>query len=260
MSDPDPPVGEPREPPDGLPAVLDAADDPRLAADHVRTVPRDGDAGTAVVVGVVHGHPASVHRVRRVAELVDPDVLALELPAVAVPLFERLAGEGRGDRGGEMSAAIAAAGGAAVVGVDMPSRDSLRRLLSKVRAAGPSPRELRAVCGQVASVTGHALRCRLAALVGDRAAGATPVAPACTHGCGPDDPPAAQAADERRHLSRSRSLLGAIEPPASMRLTDEAREESMAAALGRLRADGDVLAVVGHHHLDAVAGRLASVE
>jgi pheromone shutdown protein TraB len=63
-----------------------------------------------------------------------------------------------------------------------------------------------------------------------------------------------QARDERVQARRSRSLLRAADPPRSMRLRDETREECMA---DRLAArSGETVAVVGLGHLDAVAERL----
>jgi hypothetical protein len=73
------------------------------------------------------------------------------------------------------------------------------------------------------------------------------------------DPPAEQAADERRHRSRSASLLRAIERPHADRLLDSAREESMVRRLAALADEGTVVAVVGFQHLDPVAESLETV-
>ncbi|MFC7081645.1 hypothetical protein [Halorussus caseinilyticus] len=49
--------------------------------EYVRRLP---DAGVTLV-GVVHDHPASVHRARAVVRERDPEVVALEAPPLAVP-------------------------------------------------------------------------------------------------------------------------------------------------------------------------------
>ena len=73
----------------------------------------DGSDGyPLLVVGCVHDHPASVFRARSLVESLAPDVVAVELPGLAVPLFERVgrtADEGPDSVGGEMSAALPAA-------------------------------------------------------------------------------------------------------------------------------------------------------
>jgi hypothetical protein len=107
---------------------------------YVETLAGTGDAGAVVLVGVVHDHPASVARVHRVVEATQPDVLALELPPLAVPLYEAHAAEGETPPalGGEFSAAVQAASTDDVVGIVRPSvgftRTFLRRL-SRERAA-----------------------------------------------------------------------------------------------------------------------------
>ena len=78
------------------------------------------------------------------------------------------------------------------------------------------------------------------------------------YGTTPGDPPDVQVADERRHRSRSRSLLRAIERPHADRILDGARERAMVRRLAALADDGDVVAVVGFEHLDTVADGLAA--
>lgn len=227
-------------------------DDPRLDPDYLRTV--SGDDGQVVLVGVVHDHPASVHRARAVVEQVAPDVVALELPSLAVPLFRRYAEDRQTPpaEGGEMSAAVQAADDARVVGIDAPSLAYARRLAAKLWAERPSAGTVRDVLAETAAVARHAARCRLAASpwpsVDSGFDGRV------DHDASVADPPDRQASHEATHLARSRSLLGAVERPASMRLTDGAREEAMADELASL--DGDVVAIVGFDHLDDVAGHL----
>jgi pheromone shutdown protein TraB len=227
-------------------------DDPRLDPDLLRRV--EGDRGTVVINGVVHGHPASVHRSERVVAGVDPAVVALELPALALPLFDSGADEAAGF-GAEMRAAAGAATGARVVGIDLPSRRSLRALGGRLLAERAPLDVVRGVVSQVVDITSHAAWCRMAA-ASDGLVGAARAARTVSYDAAGDDAPSEQARDEAVQLARSRSLLGAIETPAAMRLTDEARERAMAGALADLQRAGDVVAVVGADHLDAVATHL----
>jgi hypothetical protein len=66
----------------------DAPADPRLESAYLTTL----DGGAVTLVGVVHDHPASVARVRAVVARRRPDVVALELPPLAVGLYEAHAG------------------------------------------------------------------------------------------------------------------------------------------------------------------------
>lgn len=240
--------------------TLPADDDPRLQSEYIETL-AGADGETIVLVGVVHDHPASGYRVRRVVEHVAPDVLALELPSIAVPLFERYATDGETPprEGGEMSAAIQATldlkDPVAVTGIDLPSRRFARELAGVLRRERPSLGTLRSVAGEIGSVVRHAVRCRVAATAGlvgavEENLGRVNHEVSVTHS------PAEQAAHEASHLARSRSLLGAIQRPAAMALTDEARERAMASYLDDLGRGGDVVAVVGFDHLEDVAGHL----
>lgn len=215
-------------------------------------------AGTRIVlVGVVHDHPASCSRVATVVENLAPDVLALELPQLAIPLFEQFAADpAGGDPGGEMSAAIRVTDDAAVRGIDVPSTTFVRALVGTLRAASPSAGDLVDVASQTAGVTGHAIRCRLAAIpvLGD---GRDPPVDAIEYDCDPTDPPAVQADDEATRLRQSRSLLGAVDHPVAAEVTDAARERAMARRLAALGRTGDVVAVLGFDHLDEVADVLS---
>ena len=88
----------------GIETAVDVDSDPRVTGEFVRRV--SNDAGTVTLVGVVHDHPASSYRVRQVVEDVDPEVLALELPPISIPLYEQYASSDRNPPvfGGEMSA------------------------------------------------------------------------------------------------------------------------------------------------------------
>jgi hypothetical protein len=112
------------------------------------------------------------------------------------------------------------------------------------------------VASGVASVTRHALVCRLAAEVAERTSLRVEVDSPVDHDCDRSDPPAVQARDERRQAQRSQSLLRAFDPPRPVRLRDETREECMAANLEELRLRGETVALVGLDHLDSVAAQL----
>lgn len=233
-------------------------DDPRLDEAFVRRVHAD-DAGDVVLVGVVHDHPASEHRVRTVVREEAPDVLAVELAPLALPLFEQYAGtDASRPRGGEMSAAIDAADGAAVVAIDGPSLGLLRRLVGTIARDRPARSTVRTLCSQFATVTAHVLRCWLAAALGRVRSRVAAVHDAAEHDVTPSDPPVVQAEDERRQARRAVSVLSALSSPTHATYREALREEHMADRVTALRDRGDVVAVVGYGHLDAVAERLAS--
>jgi pheromone shutdown protein TraB len=233
-------------------------DDPRMTGDHLRSI--DTPTGTVTLVGVVHDHPASAFRVRTVVAARDPDVLALELPPLSLPLFERYAEDTRTPPafGGEASAAIQASTASRVVGIDGPTLPFLRRLAARLRREGGSVRTVRGVLDGLASVTKNALRCRLAAslaaLTSIRMEVDAPVAYATDRG----DSPERQAENERRQIDRARAVMDAFEPSRGTSFADDVREAHMADRLADLRRDGDVVAVVGRHHLDRVAERLGA--
>ncbi|WP_121822633.1 TraB/GumN family protein [Halostella salina] len=244
-----------------------ARDDPRLHDEYVRTVTADESAvgdgsaapGDVTLVGVVHDHPASVHRVRALIDARDPATVALELSPLALPLFEAYADAADGgppSRGGEMSAAIRAAD-CDVTGIDAPSAAFVHRLAARIRDERPSPRTVARVLRGVASVTRHALVCRAGAAVARLTGRTVELDRPVDHDCTANDPPETQAADERRQASRSLSLTRAFETPEPVHLRDATREACMAAKLEDLRRQGDVLAVVGIDHLDGVAAELA---
>jgi len=232
----------------------DAAD-PRIHADHVRTV--DGRQGTVTLVGVVHDHPASRYRVDHFVRTTDPDVVALETPPLALPLFEQYATDGPlPPLGGELSAAIAAAEDAHVVGIDGLDTEFFRTLTGRLRGERSDSETIRSVLGSVAAVLGHAVRCRVAAelarLTGIQIGVADPV----DHECSLADAPSVQADHERTQLSTSLTFLRVSDPPPAVRIRDETREACMARRLATLSEDGAVLAVVGRSHVEPLADRL----
>lgn len=241
--------------------TADWGEDPRTAPETIRSVAGDGDDGRVTLIGVVHDHPASVYRVRRAVATLDPAVVALELPPLSLPLFRRYA-DGENvppDHGGEMSAAIQAADGRRAVGIDLPRADATTTLWRRLRETWPSVRTAAGALRALGSVFTHSLRCRIAAAWGRLFETPAAVDDPLTHDCTLADPPAEQAADEARIRTVDSSLLAAFERP-HVDVLDEAREATMAAALADERAAGDVVAVVGFGHLDAVADRLRSGE
>ena len=233
------------------------AADPRLEQ-YVRYHPGGDGRGAVVLLGVAHDHPSSVARVARFLDAAAPDVLALELPPLAVPLFrEYAADEYVPPRlGGEMSAAIQTARGARVAGIDGPNAAYLKLLFRRLITEGVSMREVTEIAGDSLRGVGHALACRFGATLSRL----TPVTPKLYAHIAYDsasfDTPSAQAEHEREHVTRRRSFLRVVELPRVPALLDSVREESMALRLTELRATGDVVAVVGIEHLDALSERL----
>lgn len=233
--------------------------DPRTTGEYVRRV-TDGE-GTLTLVGVVHDHPASTHRVRRATETLDPDILALELPPIAVPLFEQYARDDRDPPvfGGEMSAGIRAARTGTAVGIDRPTWSFLRKLVRNLLRERASPTTARNVLSNVASVTKHAVLCRLAATVAARTGVRLEVDFPTAHDADWWDTPEDQALDEREQIRRSRSFMDALQTGSASRASrveDATREEHMADRLGDLRKDGDIVAIVGIDHLDPLVKQL----
>jgi pheromone shutdown protein TraB len=211
-----------------------------------------------VLLGVVHDHPASIYRVQQRVEALDPDVLALELSPMAVPLFEQHAAVEQTPPvlGGEMSAAIQAASCARIAGIDGPSPRFLGRLFRTLHRETGSPEAVSAVSKRVVSVTKHALLCRLAAILAASTGLRVEVGETVAHDCTWRDDPETQAADETRQIQQAETLLKTLARPEASVCRARARETHMADRLSTLRERGDVVAVVGVGHLDAVAERI----
>lgn len=237
--------------------------DPRITGEYIRQL--GGEHGSLTLVGVVHDHPASTHRVRRTVESVSPDILALELPPMAVPLFEQYAKTDRTPPvfGGEMSGAIQVAGTAETVGIDRPTSGYFARLSRKVVRDRPSPTTVRNVLSDAVSATKHAFVCRIASTVSAKTSVYLEVDSPVEHETDRTDTPEAQARDERGQIRRSRAFMNAFRnasPTRASRFGDTVREEQMADRLSELRVGNDVVAVVGVSHLDPVAERLDESE
>lgn len=232
----------------------EAAADPRLDEASIERV----DDGRIVLVGVLHDHPASSYRARAVVDAVDPDVLALELPPLAVPLTVHHAADERTPPalGGEMSAAVQAADTDRVVGIDGPSVGFLRYLAAELYAERAGPATVRRTIGALRSVTATAVTRRTVAAVAALTAVQVAVDPPTVYDTGRADEPARQAAEERRRVDTARSMLRAFTPPPAAAIRRAARERYMADRLAALGRTADVVAVVGLAHLDAVAGHL----
>lgn len=233
-------------------------DDPRITGEHLRSI--DAPTGTVTLVGVVHDHPASAFRARTVVADRAPDVLALELPPLSVPLFERYAEDTRTPPafGGEASAAIQASPAARVVGIDGPTLPFLGRLAATLYREDASVGTLRGVLDGLATVTKNAVRCRLAGSLAAVTAVRLEVDSPVTYATDRADSAERQAANERAQIDRARAVLDAFEPSRSASFGDDVREAHMADRLADLRRDGDVVAVVGRHHLDRIAERIAA--
>ncbi len=231
-----------------------------MESEYVETYSDEGGDGSVTLVGVVHDHPASVYRVRRVVEREAPDVLALELPPLAVPLYETHAADEETPPpfGGEMSAAVQAAGTDDVVGIDGPSTAFCRRLARTLVARGTSlETAVRSVRG-VASVGKTALACRAAATLTNRTGLRIAVGDPTSHGVSRSDPPREQVADENRQIRTATAVLDALESPPASRVRSETREAHMADRLQTLRTRGDVVAVVGLGHFESIRDRLTA--
>jgi len=230
---------------------LPAFDDPRIPERCLERV------GPVTLVGVVHDHPASCHRVRTLVDTVAPAVLALELPPLSVPLYCQHAADERRPPtlGGEMSAAIQAADTDRVVGIDGPSVGFCRSLAGELYRRRASTATLRRTAGSLRSVTATTLRSRLASAVNSHTPVELAVDLPTAYDADRSDDPETQAADERDRMRTAESMLGAFGPPPAAAIRRTVRERHMADRLAALRA-GAVVAVVGQAHLAAVASHL----
>lgn len=232
--------------------------DPRLTAENVRRIENGDDGGTVLLVGVVHDHPASVFRAAKLVESVQPEILALELPPLALPLFRLYAADDYTPprMGGEMSAAIQQFENDRTVGIDAPNETYFRHLFDKLRAEGVTANLIRELLPSVATGVAQALSCRFGAVLGRLTPFRLRVYRVFDHEASFLDAPEEQARDEAKQISREVALLRAIELPRGMQLVETAREESMAARLRELRTQGDVIAIVGREHLEGLYSKL----
>ena len=248
---------------DESPSFPESFDDPRITPQFCRRLA--DPAGDLVLLGVVHDHPASIGRVERVLERVEPATLALELPPVAMPLYRVYARNGTGDDptpprfGGEMSAAIRAAPDADSVGIDAPNWSFCRRLVARLVADRVSPGTARRVLSGVGGATREALACRVAATLTHATSMTVVPGDPVEYDVDHEEPPDRQAAHERSHVAGVQALLGSVDTDGSaLAYRDDTRERCMIDRLEKIRSKpGDAVAVVGVDHLDRLATALA---
>lgn len=241
----------PRDIDERLATVCDT--DPRVSETYLRHVTTTNTP--IVLVGVVHDHPASIQRVETIIDALDPGVVAVELPNLLIPSVT--AAIETGDRvGGEMSAAIRAAGGTPVVGIDVPSWGLGSAVLAAISTHDPDLSTVARTLRSVGRMVAHTALGRLAS----RGIPGLPTIRDLEHSqeydLPADAPPRAQAAHEAAHLGRSTTLLRAFEPPPATRLMDAIREAHMADRLRSVSDENPVVAVVGYSHLDGIATAL----
>jgi hypothetical protein len=238
-------------------------DDPRINESYLRTCAGGQGDGDVVLVGVVHDHPASQYRARRVVSAVEPETLALELPPLALALFEEYAEDGTTPPtyGGEMSAAIQVGAAGRTVGIDGPTPGFAGRLARALVAERAAPSTVLSAAQALVSVTKHAAVCRAAATLSRRFSVQVEVdATDAAYGTDWGDAPESQAENERRQVRKAQFILQAFGGSRAGTLRDETREEHMAHRLAALREDGDVVAVVGIDHLDPLVDRVAAAD
>ncbi|NGM68170.1 hypothetical protein G6M89_03940 [Natronolimnobius sp. AArcel1] len=245
------------------PPLLESLTDPRITPEFCRHI--DGTSGDLYLLGVVHDHPASIGRVERTLEAVDPDTLALELPPAAVALYQTYAADTNAAEpprfGGEMSAAIRATD-AEIVGIDAPNWSFLRRVLTRLVADRASAATARRVLSSLSGATREALTCRVAATLNHATSMTVAYDDPVEYECSYDDPPIEQADHERGHVATVQALLGSVDTDGSaLAYRDETREDCMSDRLAELHTDtdGDVVAVVGIDHLEALETSLETV-
>lgn len=232
-------------------------DDPRITPRFCRHV-STRDRGDVTLLGAVHDHPATIARVSTVLDAHPPDVLALELPSAAVPLYRAYARDDASPPryGGEMSAAIRAAPDADLVGIDAPNWSFLRRLVTRLVADRVPPSTARRVVSSLGGATRQALICRLAATLNNATSMTVTCDDPIEYECSLADSPQRQADHERAHVAGVQALTGATSGSA-LSYRDETRERCMIDRLESLRDRGDVVAVVGIDHLNALESALS---
>jgi len=247
--------------PDGSTAAGgDPGSGPWAENEHVAAIASSGERGTVTLVGVVHDHPASVSRVRRVVEAVDPAVLALELPPLAVPLYETHAvgGGTPPSFGGEFSAAVQAASTDDVVGIDGPSPGFVRTFLGRLSRERAAPGVVARSLRSLASTTGTAVTCRAAAWVTRNTSLRVGVGSATSHETSWMDSPSEWDTDERQQIRSAAAVRSAFQAPPSSQYRSASRERHMADRLSAVRERGNVVAVVGAGHFDSLSEKLES--
>ncbi|WP_435073021.1 hypothetical protein [Halorubrum sp. HHNYT27] len=244
---------------DGEVAGEGEAVDPRLEK-FILYHPGENGRNAVFLVGVAHDHPSSVARVAHLLDAVAPDVLALELPPLAIPLFRLYAADEYVPPrlGGEMSTAIQRAGDARIVGIDGPNAAYIKLLVRRVIADRVSVSDVSDIVGDSLKGVGHALACRFGASIGRLTSCVPKLYTHIAYDSASFDTPSAQARHEQSHVTERQSFLRVVELPRATSLIDAVREESMAVRLTELRSTGDVVAVVGIEHLEELSEQLGN--
>lgn len=235
-----------------------ADSDPRVSGEYLRLITEY--ESPILLVGVAHDHPASIYRVGAIVEALQPEVLALELPDFVLPVLDPFKYPGDGPSG-EMAAAIAAASTRRVIGIDVPSRGTVRALLRESLRQRVGLGTVFRTVRSIVNLSARAILVRATRQLSQLGLpwNVDPVKLAGRHEYDlvDDSSPAAQAENETSHLQRSEALFQSFEPPTSMVFLDAVRERCMADRLDSLSSDGFVIGVVGYGHLDGLESVLA---
>lgn len=233
-------------------------EDPRVSDASLRLLRGVQGLSGVLIVSVAHDHPASIARVSRVLSSLTTDILALELPPLAIPLFRYYATEESTppSLGGEMSMAIQSERTARLVGIDVPNWSYLRVIGRHVVRGDIGTETLTAVLADFVRATAQALTCRLLEVTGRLRRTRPRCYTSLEYECSAEDSPERQALHEREHISKQQAFLRAVEIPAATKLIDSIREDSMVRRLHGLRGDGDLVVIVGAEHAEAVANGL----
>lgn len=234
--------------------ALLAKDDPRVTKTSLRLLPATADFGAVLIISVAHDHPASIARVSQVLDTIGPDILALELPPLAMPLFRYYATEESTppSLGGEMSMALQRVSNARSVGIDVPTWAYLRAIARHLRRSVNPWKTLPALTSDFFRAIGQALTCRVMEMLGRLSQRRFRCYTRLQYECTADDPPERQASHERAHISKQQAFLQAVEISEATKLIDSLREESMVNRLHALRSTGDVVVVLGAEHAENV--------
>ena len=229
------------------------ADDPRIDERYIRCIDPTDNLGAVLLLGVVHDHPASEYRVRRVLEHLQPDILALELPPLAVSLFSLYADDPEvpPQLGGEMSTAIQGSD-ADVIGIDAPNWRYLKLLFNRWRTGSVGSDVGRPLLRDIVRSSVHSIVTLIGAYIGSITPYRLRLYSPIRYEISPFDPAEDQAHHEGSHIEKREAFLNAIEMPPVINIIDELREEAMIDRLNELRRTGTLVGVIGMEHLAPV--------
>lgn len=227
--------------------------DPRVREDYLRHITTTNQS--IVLVGVVHDHPASIHRVEAIIDALDPGAVAVELPDLLIPSFTAALEAGT-SVGGEMSAAIRAADSTPIHGIDVPSWGLASAVIAAISTHEPNLSTIGRTLRSVGKMVGHTALGRLAHAGVPGMPSVRDLEHSQVYEIPEESTSRMQADHEAAHLGRSTTLLRAFEPPPATQLMDAIRERHMADRLGSVRHEKPVVAVVGYSHLDGIVDAL----